>query len=118
MLKGGYTLIAAPNGATYSVAGGSPWLATAGSGDTLTGIYGALLAQTVAAFDARGEALEGCTFASIGALAVYLHGEAARASATGSVKDALPGNTRNPCRADAPRSHRTPYRRIGEQKAP
>ena len=56
-----------------------------------TGIYGALLAQTVAAFDARGEALEGCTFASIGALAVYLHGEAARASATGSVKDALPG---------------------------
>ncbi len=90
MLKGGYTLIAAPNGATYSVAGGSPWLATAGSGDTLTGIYGALLAQTVAAFDARGEALEGCTFASIGALAVYLHGEAARASATGSVKDALP----------------------------
>lgn len=91
MLKGGYTLIAAPNGATYSVAGGSPWLATAGSGDTLTGIYGALLAQTVAAFDARGEALEGCTFASIGALAVYLHGEAARASATGSVKDALPG---------------------------
>ncbi|WP_311648173.1 NAD(P)H-hydrate dehydratase [Rothia mucilaginosa] len=91
MLKGGYTLIAAPNGATYSVAGGSPWLATAGSGDTLTGIYGALLAQTVAAFEARGEALEGCTFASIGALAVYLHGEAARASATGSVKDALLG---------------------------
>ena len=82
MLKGGYTLIAAPNGATYSVAGGSPWLATAGSGDTLTGIYGALLAQTVAAFEARGETLEDCTYASIGALAVYLHGEAARASAT------------------------------------
>ena len=91
MLKGGYTLIAAPNGATYSVAGGSPWLATAGSGDTLTGIYGALLAQTVAAFEARRETLEDCTYASIGALAVYLHGEAARASATGSVKDALLG---------------------------
>ena len=35
--------------------------------------------------------MEDCTYGSIGALAVYLHGEAARASATGSVKDALLG---------------------------
>ena len=91
MLKGGYTIIAAPNGATYSVAGGSPWLATAGSGDTLTGIYGALLAQTIAALEARNEEVEVCTFASVGALAVYLHGEAARASVTGSIENALPG---------------------------
>lgn len=91
MLKGGYTIIAAPNGATYSVAGGTPWLATAGSGDTLTGIYGALLAQTIAVLNDRDEEIEVCTYSSVGALAVYLHGQAARASVTGNTADPLDG---------------------------
>ncbi len=91
MLKGGYTIIAAPNGATYSVAGGTPWLATAGSGDTLTGIYGALLAQTIAVLNAGDEPIEVCTYSAVGALAVYLHGQAARASVTGNTADPLDG---------------------------
>ena len=83
MLKGSTTLIAAPVGATYSVHGATGWLATAGSGDTLTGILGALLAQYMAAAQERHEQVEGCTYASLAALAVYLHNRAALASLDG-----------------------------------
>ena len=83
MLKGSTTLIAAPVGATYSVHGATGWLATAGSGDTLTGILGALLAQYMAAAQERHEQVEGCTYASLAALAVYLHNRAALASLEG-----------------------------------
>jgi ADP-dependent NAD(P)H-hydrate dehydratase / NAD(P)H-hydrate epimerase len=49
---------------------GTPWLATAGSGDVLSGLAGALLAQGLAPADAA-------------AAAAYLHGIAARLAATG-----------------------------------
>lgn len=45
LLKGGVTILAAPTGELFQVTSENHWLATAGSGDTLTGILGALLAR-------------------------------------------------------------------------
>lgn len=83
MLKGGYSLIASPADTVYSVRGATAWLATAGSGDTLTGILGALLAQKVAAAAQCGTPLEDDVYARVAALAVYLHGRAALTSLGG-----------------------------------
>lgn len=67
LLKGSTTLVAAPDAAVPVRVNptGTPWLATAGSGDVLSGITGSLLAAGLTARDA----------ASAGA---YLHGLAAR----------------------------------------
>ncbi|MGH7593866.1 MAG: NAD(P)H-hydrate dehydratase [Gemmatimonadales bacterium] len=64
LLKGVPTVVASPDGMALTVAAGNPGLATGGSGDVLTGIIAALLAQGVALPDA----------AAAGAQA---HGEAA-----------------------------------------
>jgi len=61
VLKGGPTLIAAPNGNLFINSTGNPGLATGGSGDVLTGMIAGLLAQKITPLDA---ALVG----------VYLHG--------------------------------------------
>jgi hydroxyethylthiazole kinase-like uncharacterized protein yjeF len=61
VLKGGPTIIAAPNGDLFINSTGNPGLATGGSGDVLTGMIAGLLAQKLSAIDA---ALVG----------VYLHG--------------------------------------------
>ena len=78
LLKGATTLVAAPSGAVFSQAEASPWMATAGSGDVLAGILGALLAQLAdhsASFTARG--IDGPDrWAAIGAAAASLHGRA------------------------------------------
>jgi ADP-dependent NAD(P)H-hydrate dehydratase / NAD(P)H-hydrate epimerase len=83
LLKGNATVVASPAGRAYVNPTGTPWLATAGSGDVLSGLGGALLAGGVEP-----------TLAA--ALAAYLHGLAgsiaaggATTSATG-VLDALP----------------------------
>jgi hydroxyethylthiazole kinase-like uncharacterized protein yjeF len=75
LLKGSTTLVACPAAPSGGAAGpvrvnptGTPWLATAGSGDVLSGLTGSLLAGGLAARDA----------ASVGA---YLHGLAARLAA-------------------------------------
>jgi len=61
LLKGSTTVVATPTGALRVNTASTPYLATAGSGDVLSGVCGALLAGGLAAFDA----------ASVGA---FLHG--------------------------------------------
>ncbi|MDR3129352.1 MAG: NAD(P)H-hydrate dehydratase [Tannerellaceae bacterium] len=63
VLKGGFTTIHTPSGETFVHTGGNPGMATAGSGDVLTGIVLGLLAQ---GYTAEEAALFG----------VYLHGAA------------------------------------------
>jgi NAD(P)H-hydrate repair Nnr-like enzyme with NAD(P)H-hydrate dehydratase domain len=65
VLKGPNSLIAAPEGLTFSYAGGGVGLATGGSGDVLAGIVGGLCA--------RGADPLVATLWS-----VWLHGEAGR----------------------------------------
>jgi hydroxyethylthiazole kinase-like uncharacterized protein yjeF len=72
LLKGSTTVIAAPGGGpVWANLTGTSWLATAGTGDVLSGLAGALLAQGLAV----GEAA---------AAAAYLHGLAARLAAGGA----------------------------------
>ena len=88
LLKGSTTLIADPRGEVRVNRTGTPALATAGSGDVLTGACGALLAAGLGPLDAAS-------------VAAYLHGQAARLAAGGGatitasdVVAALPAATR------------------------
>ncbi len=63
VLKGARTVVAAPDGRRAVAPFANPLLATAGSGDVLAGLIGALLGQGAAPFDAA-------------CLGVYLHGRA------------------------------------------
>ncbi|XAS66400.1 NAD(P)H-hydrate epimerase [Micrococcaceae bacterium Sec5.7] len=99
LLKGATTLVASPFQDFYSQSEGSPWLATAGSGDVLAGIIGALLAQVgsdVGRFTDLGIDPDE-RWAAIAAMAASLHGLAGtRASAggplaAGRIADAIPG---------------------------
>lgn len=65
VLKGARTVIASPDGRVAIAPFANPALATAGSGDVLAGLLGALLAQGVDPFDAA-------------CLGVYLHGMAGK----------------------------------------
>ena len=68
LLKGNVTVIAEPGGSVYLNPAGQSWAATAGSGDVLSGIIGALLAAGLPA----GEAA---------AAAAFVHARAANLSA-------------------------------------
>jgi hydroxyethylthiazole kinase-like uncharacterized protein yjeF len=52
LLKGRHTLVATPAGEVRATTVGPAWLATAGAGDVLAGLCGALLATGLDAFDA------------------------------------------------------------------
>jgi ADP-dependent NAD(P)H-hydrate dehydratase / NAD(P)H-hydrate epimerase len=68
LLKGEATVVAAPDGTAYVNGTGTPWLATAGTGDVLSGIAGALLAAGLEAAEA-------------GAVGAHLHGRVGRLTA-------------------------------------
>ncbi|MGW0949377.1 NAD(P)H-hydrate dehydratase [Streptomyces sp. NPDC002623] len=90
LLKGSTTLVAEAGGAgaVRVNATGTPWLATAGSGDVLSGLAGSLLAAGLSALDA-------------GSVGAYLHGLAGRFAADGApagahdVAEALPAAWRD-----------------------
>ncbi|MFI5877825.1 NAD(P)H-hydrate dehydratase [Streptomyces sp. NPDC051554] len=72
LLKGSTTLVADSGGGAVRVnSTGTGWLATAGSGDVLSGLAGSLLAAGLSAFDA-------------GSVGAYLHGLAGRLAADGA----------------------------------
>ena len=87
LLKGRHSLVAAPGGRVRVTTTGVPWLATAGAGDVLTGLIGALLAAGLGPYDA----------ASVGS---WLHGAAATVASRGGpmvaqqVADAIPDAVR------------------------
>jgi hydroxyethylthiazole kinase-like uncharacterized protein yjeF len=82
LLKGSTTLVVTPDGEARVNRTGTGWLATAGSGDVLSGLCGALLASGLDPLDA-------------GSVGAFLHGRAARRAprpvAAEDVLAALPG---------------------------
>ncbi len=82
VMKGPDTIVAEPGGRATINVHATPALATAGTGDTLAGIVGAMLANGMAPFEAASAA-------------VWLHGEAGRQAGTGLIAedlaDRLPG---------------------------
>ncbi|GGW34877.1 bifunctional NAD(P)H-hydrate repair enzyme [Streptomyces caelestis] len=89
LLKGSTTLVADSEGGAVRVnPTGTSWLATAGSGDVLSGLAGSLLAAGLSAVDA-------------GSVGAYVHGLAGRLAADGApvgahdVAEAVPAAWRN-----------------------
>lgn len=92
LLKGSTTVIAAPEQAAQAVLvnpTGTSWLATAGSGDVLSGLAGALLAQ-------------GLDPPRAAAAAAYLHGIAARLAAEGAASSQAPSAASSAMSVGAP----------------
>lgn len=88
LLKGSVTVIAGPDGTAYAEHAGHSWAATAGSGDVLTGIIGALLAAGI-------EPAQAC------AAAARVHSTAAGLAAEGGRGRGRPGAIGAPVSAGA-----------------
>jgi hydroxyethylthiazole kinase-like uncharacterized protein yjeF len=80
LLKGSRTRIAAPDGRLAIADPASPWLASAGTGDVLSGILAAMVAQ---------RALHGFDLLAAAKAAVWLHAEAARLAGPALIADDL-----------------------------
>ncbi|MCX7357090.1 MAG: NAD(P)H-hydrate dehydratase [Alphaproteobacteria bacterium] len=77
LLKGPSTVIASPDGRAIVNTTGTPFLATAGSGDVLAGLIAGLIAQGTASFEAA-------------ATAAWVHGRAGEVFGPGLTADDLP----------------------------
>lgn len=85
LLKGARTVVATPAGVARTVTSPTPWLATAGTGDVLGGILGALVAGAAGAAEAAGAAdeagaLDVEALGALAATAALVHGRAAAAA--------------------------------------
>ena len=78
LLKGPDTVVAAPDGRCAVNLNGSAWLATAGTGDVLSGLVAGLIAQGMESFEAA------CA-------AAYIHSAAAEMHGPGLIAEDLPG---------------------------
>ena len=79
LLKGNATVVADPDGNAFVNPTGTPWLATAGSGDVLSGLVGSLLAGGLSA----------PTAAAVGAFVHGIAGQRAAASGPPTAEDVL-----------------------------
>ena len=77
VLKGRETVIASADGRVRVNANGTPWLATAGSGDVLAGMIGGLIAQRMDSFEAASAA-------------VWMHCDVAARFGAGLIAEDLP----------------------------
>jgi hydroxyethylthiazole kinase-like uncharacterized protein yjeF len=101
LLKGDATVVAGPDGTAYVNGTGTPWLATAGTGDVLSGIGGALLATGLPAVEAA-------------AVAAHVHGRAGQVAAEGG--PLIAGDLVRRLPATLARLHREPAAGLGDSK--
>lgn len=109
LLKGSVTIAASPSGELFESGPATPWLATAGTGDVLAGILGALVAAHASAVRLDPELL-----AQLGATAALLHDVAARIA---SGDDAQPASGRPVTALDVARAIPAAFERLSPRGA-